>query len=208
MTDNKLIMVIPKSILFSNSSFQGYTSHIDNSQSFESIIKQNYAFMERNRAENNPDYKQPIAYITTINQDLKSFFAYQRAKLDDHYKERRLQGKFSIGIGGHIEQQDSLDNPILASLNREIIEELGSYKFSSPKLLGYINDDSNDVGKVHFGLHYVVYTNNQLIIPRSKEIIAGGFYTLDQITSLLDKTDMETWSRICLPVVSKLLSQP
>ncbi len=166
------IMVVPKAILFSNNDlFTGYRSRND-VPDFESIISKNYDFaMRYANAENNESLLQPICYVALINRETKKVFLYKRSKKDKDYGETRLKGRYSIGLGGHVERQDTnSSNPLRESLEREVFREeveiLGTC--NKPKLLGYIYDDSESVGRVHFGLLCYAETDALKIFGNAK----------------------------------------
>jgi len=184
------ILVIPRAKLFENDYFQGFKKE----GNFEEIILKNSVYMERSKAENNPDYKQPIAYSVIYNPFTKQFFSFQRAKKDKDYGEKRLQGKWSLGIGGHIEKYDS-ENPIINSMMRELEEEVEMQSFKE-HLFGYINNDSDDIGKVHFGIVYVIETNAD-VRQKAAEIMNGNFRTLAKL--ITKRKNMEKWSQIIIP---------
>lgn len=205
--DEKLIMAVEKELLFGKDYFQGFISKgiID----YESRILKNFKYIKRGLAEKDPSLKQPIAYSIILNKDLKKVFAYQRALKDKEYHEKRLQGKLSWGIGGHIEKIDIKvnQNPIYSSLLRELEEEIEmGDNSSSPKVLGYINDDSNDVGRVHFGILYVIETNS-IIKPKSSELKTGGLKTIAELEhiNLSPEYVVETWSKISLKPLKEYL---
>ncbi len=196
----KLIMVVDRDKLFARKSFDGFlpAKEFD----FERIILENYYFIERGLAEKDYSKKQPIAYAIILKD--KKIFAYQRSTSTKEHGDERLQHKWSWGIGGHVERIDEGDNPILASMMRELKEEVG-LKEMTPKLLGYINDDSDDVGKVHFGLVYLVETKQQ-IKPVSPELRQGKFMSFKDIERLAEKEDVENWSKIALLALKPLFS--
>ena len=244
------IIVVEKEILFGKEYFEGFKPqyHVD----FESRILSNLKSMRRGDAEKDPSHKQPIGYALIINPKTKEVFAYQRSSKDKNYGEKRLQGKWSWGVGGHIEPFDvkianaenhtlkhvdecNLEhpkipskprlksrgkiqgffdsengNPIRESMLREVIEEelelIGEIKSSS--VLGYVNDDSNDVGKVHFGILYLIEFEGQ-VKPRDSEIAHGRLMSineLEKICSSPDK-DVETWSEIALGPLKKYFEE-
>ncbi|MEM1988269.1 MAG: NUDIX domain-containing protein [Candidatus Woesearchaeota archaeon] len=188
------IVVVKKEVLLKNY-FNGFKDA--NSFDYQSIILKNYEFLDRNIAEVNPNYKQPIPYGIIINPENK-ILLYKRG--NKNYNEKRLAEKYSIGIGGHIDQEDlenNNENFLEFALMREIQEEIKLEKESIQKveLIGYINDDSNDVGKVHFGLVYLIKINFSTIIPNDDEIIFFDFKDVKDLEQYKDK--FETWSLIC-----------
>jgi predicted NUDIX family phosphoesterase len=198
----KLIMVVPRDILFDdNDAFNGFmpTEITD----FKKKILGNFHYMEKTLAEEDPRYKQPIAYAIIFNREKQQIFIYKRSKQDKNYKEKRLQGKWSIGVGGHIEETDTSHDPIVESLLREIKEEIG-IDVENPKLLGYINDDTNPVGKVHFGMVYIIETSEN-IIPKDPEIEIGQMLTIGQIQTIQKNDVMESWSTIIIDPIKEYI---
>lgn len=186
------IMVVERDVLFRNRSFDGFIGRKE--FDFENIILSNFEFMRRGDAESDLMYKQPIAYAVIMNNK-EEIFVYRRAK-NANYHERRLRGKWSVGIGGHIELFDNGENPIEISLRRELREEV-NVKDARLELLGYINDDSNDVGKVHFGVLYLAKVKEDPVIS-DKENIDGKMHPILEIKTMVQNEDFEDWSRIAL----------
>ncbi len=199
------ILVIDRATLFSESYFQGFAPA--DGLNYYNIIHDNYFYKKRGAVEPDPTFKQPIAYAIIVNKENRHIFAYQRAGSSD-YNEKRLRGKWSWGIGGHIDKVDSEDQePILTSLLREIEEEVEIDGFDEPKILGYINDDETEVGAVHFGLLYLIETDSKKVKPKDKEISWGGFMSYDQLEEIcmLDDKNVETWSEISLEPIRRTL---
>ena len=105
--------------------------------------------------------------------------------------EARLHNKHSIGIGGHINHEDA--KPLEDGLRREFFEEVNYMGKFKPRLLGFINDDSDDVGKVHFGLSYVVEGDLGIEV-KEKDVLEGRMMHHDEI----DANSLEKWSRIVM----------
>lgn len=203
---DKEILVVDRNILFGKDYFEGISENgkID----YMSRIQLNKKWMERSIAEKDPTHKQPIAYAIIANPKTKQIFAYQRAKKDKDYGEKRLQGKWAIGVGGHIERKDSnSDNIVLESMIREIKEEVSIAGSLEPKILGYINYDTDEVGKVHFGVLYLIKTNAIDIFPIDAEIENGSMKPLSGLEKMFanPNIEVENWSKLALPVLKKAL---
>jgi len=208
MKPKKLIMVVERKVLFDNDNdvFEGFKPR--NEVDYESRILNNFKYMERSLVEEDPTYKQPISYAIIVNRNLKQIFAYQRSSKDSNYPEKRLQGKWSWGIGGHIEKFDVKNgNPLYASMLRELQEEVYIDGSVNPIMLGYINDDSNDVGKVHFGVLYVVETDSRIVRPKDPEIDNGKLRTFEELEKICCSSNyrVEEWSRISLEPLKQYL---
>jgi predicted NUDIX family phosphoesterase len=93
----------------------------------------------------------------------------------------------------------------LETLLREIEEEVGISPSDIEKveLIGYINDDTNDVGKVHLGLAYVVDLKTDDVKIDKGELASGKFVTSQEAKEILKNPDIdvEPWSRIVLDVI-------
>lgn len=189
--NEKIIMAIDKEKLFKEDYFQGFkpASEVD----FYSRLLHDHIPMKRGSAEKNPQYKHPIAYVLITSPSMK-VFAYQRSTKGN---ESRLHNKWSWGIGGHVDEEDmrSVD-PIKVSLLREIKEEVGLTDLQDLRLIGYINDDSNEVGKVHFGLLYVAQSKSEDVHFKDEEIKQGSLKPINDLEVICTNSDVEGWSRI------------
>jgi len=195
----KEIMVIPRSILFDNDHFDGFKHHKETD--YESRILKNYVYMKRGLAENDPSHKQPVGYAIIVNPKTKKVFAYQRSSKDKEYTEKRLQGKWSWGVGGHIDKIDSKgDNPIHTSMLRELKEEVNIPGNVKMKVIGYINDDKDEVSSVHFGALYLIETDSENVYPNAPEISSGKMIPFKEIEKIYNSEEhiVESWSQIAI----------
>lgn len=156
----------------------------------------NNYFLSRDLAEDDPSHKQIIPYALFRYGD--RFLHYVRGGGSG---EKRLASKGSIGIGGHINDSDhatsSLDRDTYTiGVDREIDEELNIDGSHSQEILGLINDDSNDVGRVHLGVVHLFTLETDRVTPGEDKITDLQFLTLDELAERRDR--LETWSRICL----------
>ncbi|MAG19961.1 hypothetical protein CL618_00840 [archaeon] len=201
--DDQSILVVPTELLFLDGSFQGFQTPTTD---YEARILDNSRYIRRGSAEEDPTFKQPIAYCTVVNPGLKQVFAYQRSKLDPDYPEKRLQGKWSWGVGGHIEQSDGeSENPIQDSMLRELEEEIDGLKNPQISVLGYINYDQDEVSQVHFGILYLVQTDSQIILPKDPEMAHGKFRRLNELEEICETEQVEAWSEIALQPLKEQL---
>jgi len=196
------VLVIDKKKLFELLGyFQGFKQNLETNIIHK--LEKRAIWLDKEEAEKNYNFKQLVGY-TVIYYPSKYIFAYKRAT-DNNYEERRLQGKWSWGIGGHIEKCDS-ESPVFLSTLREIKEEVEIIDdISQPKLLGFINDDSNDVGKVHFGLLLYCELSSPFVKPKDPEIDCGGLMTIEELYGIRNNLNTENWSIIALPILKDLI---
>lgn len=81
---------------------------------------------------------------------------------------------------------------------REIKEEVGISNFSNLKTLGYINNESDEVGKVHFGILFIAETKTSKINLRNPELEKGEWIFPEEIKQIFSNPNLiiEKWSRI------------
>jgi predicted NUDIX family phosphoesterase len=151
-------------------------------------------FMQRDLAENDPIYKQLIPYV--VFQSPKGFFSYQRGNASSETRLRMLR---SLGVGGHIEKEDGDigQNSYFKGLWRELKEEVGIDPSNKIKLLGFINDDSNEVGKVHLGIVHLYQLETSDLESKELNLTDCKFSTSSKIKE--EEESFETWSRLLIP---------
>ncbi len=172
----------------------------ENTLEITGIISKKYKFMTRSSAEVDANYKQIIPYVTIIKDD--SVFCTRRLKKSG---ETRLHGLISLGIGGHIDMHCDAGKGdiIMRGLLREVDEELVAENIivKSLNFHGFINDDSNDVGKVHLGLFCTMSVAGEVAV-RETEKLEGFFVPISSLEERLN--EMETWSQIVVPFITKM----
>ena len=138
--------------------FNGYKTPA--SQVFLYRIYKESIPMSRRDCEEDPKFKHIIPYCM-LTSETNQIFVTRRTT---NQTEGRLHGKASIGVGGHIgpERFMTIKDSIYVGMLRELQEELIGMELVGhafdfmPRLVGVVNDDSNPVGAVHFGLVYEV----------------------------------------------------
>jgi len=157
--------------------------------------------MDRDLAEEDPTYKQFVAY-SAIKAE-QGWLAYVRGK---GLGEARLHGNRSMGIGGHIDAGDHaslfIGDHLMTAAHREIDEEISVAGDYSLRLAGLLNDDSNEVGKVHIGLVYVAQVSADSISKRERGIAQLRF--MDEQELQQKYSEFETWSQILIDNLSAL----
>ena len=140
--------------------------------------------------EQDQAYKQIIPYLVFTHNG-KYFLMERHAKAS----EQRLKSKLSLGIGGHIRQQDMESTNIFDWAKREFHEEVSYSGQFTIKPLGIINDDSTQVGKVHIGFVFLLEGSSDQISVKS-ELQSGHLARLAECLEVRDR--MESWSSFVL----------
>lgn len=186
------ILVVPTLLFHEIGYFQGFSSNPD--PYLTTLLDPAHtSYRPRPEMESDPSYKQLIPYCIFRYGD--QIFYYTRGKAQG---EDRLHSKKSIGIGGHINNVDASrdGSPYLEAMRREIEEEVIIETTYQHRLVGLINDDLTEVGKVHLGIVHIFDLDAPKVLPREKSIIETGFASPAQLHQ--DRDRFETWSQICL----------
>jgi predicted NUDIX family phosphoesterase len=198
MNSQEKVLVVPCSLFEEIGSFQGFCGRID--AYLPLFLKpENHLFLPRAEAEENPNYKQIIPYIILTCGPRILYYCRGNGS-----GETRLFKKRSLGIGGHINDEDSdgVDFDTAAyerALRRELEEELSlpsSLEVVPLKAVALINDDSNPVGAVPLGIvhHYILSSEN--VVPREEAIAELSFSTHQELLERIE--EFETWSQIVI----------
>jgi predicted NUDIX family phosphoesterase len=198
------VLVFPRPLFERIGVFQGFSADVD--RYLPAILdKKNNSFQPRAQAETNPDFKQIIPYVVVT--DGKSILHYVRGKKAG---EQRLVAKGSIGIGGHINDEDhSLFADGLRAfqdaVEREVREELSVQGSFDAKPVGLINDDSTEVGRVHFGIVHLLFRTPDKVKKNEQVITQVEFVPIEELKA--KREQMESWSQLCLDNLDALLKQ-
>ena len=197
------ILVIRRSLFEELGDFQGL--NFEPEKYLKAILSRgNNFFMPRPQAENDPAYKQIIPYSLISHGD--RVLHYVRGKKAG---EQRLVAKGSIGIGGHMNETDeslfALDeHAYRAGVEREVNEEIKIETPFEDTIVALLNDDSNDVGRVHLGIVHVFKLREPRVQKREAMITSLAFLTRDEL--MARRGSLETWSQICLDSLDLLVS--
>ena len=196
------VLGFPRSLFEQLGVFQGFSADVD--RYLPAILdKKNNSFQPRARAETDPTFKQIIPYV--VITDGKSILHYVRGKKAG---EQRLVAKGSIGIGGHINDEDHTLFAVglqafQEAVKREVCEELAIQGAFDARPVGLINDDSTEVGRVHFGIVHVLFCTPEKVKKNEQVITQVEFVPLEQLKARREQ--METWSQLCLDNFDALL---
>jgi len=185
------ILVVPREKLFENIFFEGFER--EKITYYLERVRKYSIFIKRFVVENDPNYKQIIPYL--VIKFKNKYFLFKRFPVG---LEKRLFYKYSIGIGGHINEKDFNKNKDLinSGLEREFNEELIYNGKLNYKIVGLINDDFDEVGKVHFGIVYLIEIKTPDIKIRENSKMEGKLVNKKELIRYENK--MERWSQIII----------
>lgn len=163
----------------------------------------NILYLNRSEAEQDKRYKQLIPYLLVICHD--KILRYRRGKGG---QESRLHGLYSVGIGGHIAEEDhglfSKGPGYHEGMRRELMEEVAIDDLPETAVAA-INDDSTEVGYVHFGVVHVVHVADEAIAGRRSGIVNPEFVPVAD--AVKERSGYESWSVFCLQHLDSLLAK-
>lgn len=165
---------------------------------FQGRVLRHGFFVERERAEREPAWKQIIPYCL-VTREGTAGHEMLVLKRTSKGGEARLHDKLSVGIGGHIDPADAEPRVeiLLAGARRELQEELhldARDRAGPLEVLGLINDDSNAVGAVHLGLVLRLLVVGRVSV-RESNVLEGEFRPVRDLTrSAASGAPFETWS--------------
>ncbi|HEY3664202.1 MAG TPA: hypothetical protein VGL24_13695 [Chthoniobacterales bacterium] len=168
------------------------------------LARGNNHFLARATAENDPSHKQIIPYALLVCGD--RVLHYVRGKKAG---EQRLVAKGSIGIGGHMNQEDELlwawdEQTYRTGVEREVNEEVEISTPFEDRIVALLNDDTTEVGRVHLGVVHVFRLQEPKVQKRESMITNLAFLTKAEL--LERRENLETWSQICVDQLERLLA--
>ena len=180
------VLVVPTSTLWQHVPlFQGSTADLTG---LHDVLKSDLGYLGRKLAETDPTHKQIIPYVVARTSD-RRYLCYQRTNKSG---EKRLHGNWSIGIGGHMNDGDA---DYETAVQREIGEEVHGLPLQEMRIAGLLNDDSNDVGKVHFGIVHLMEMDAPVPVkPGESALDNMDWKTMAQLLKL----PLENWSLLSL----------
>lgn len=191
------IIVVDRETLFSHekNAFNGFIKMEDQRalEIFETLTK--YEVKRRGDMEEDPTYKQLISYCILENED-DEILLYERLSGGG---EDRLHGLSSIGVGGHMNDVEDADieAALMENARRELEEEVGLTDIadSNLELMGFINDDDNEVGRVHFGLVFKVKVQRHDVQAVETDTLSISWIEKNRLKEV---ASYESWSSLII----------
>lgn len=212
--DNEMIMCVDKGRLF-----------LLGMPTAELVVKATTApgiatLRRRGDVETDTILLQPIPYTVVIapfGEDGEAkVLMYKRSSKGG---ETRLQDKYSIGIGGHINGIDvenyfaspTEDSPCSACMFRELFEELGVEELNCEAVMlsdKPIYDDSEAVSSVHIGLLYTVILADVPNINVEDALTSVEWVTIPDLAPGTERYEkLEGWSKYVAELLVNSLTE-
>ena len=202
MATEERVLCFQRKLLEELGAFQGLSLEIEK---YLPVVtsSSHILYLNRSEAEQDKRYKQLIPYVLVICND--KILRYRRGRGG---QETRLHGLYSVGVGGHISEEDhglfSNGFGYHEGMRRELMEEVAIDEVKEAAV-AVINDDSTEVGSVHFGVVHVLHVANETIVGRRSGIVSPEFVPM--VEAKKDPSGYESWSRFCLEHLDSLLSK-
>jgi predicted NUDIX family phosphoesterase len=197
MSSEEQILVVPESVITAIGPLEGFCRDVDRFLG-PILASDQLSFRPRGQMESDPSFKQLIPYVILQHTDdagCVRIFTYTRGSGQG---ESRLHAKRSIGIGGHISEEDAAggSDPYLTGMRRELDEEVTIDCECTERRVGLIYDSTTDVGRVHLGVVHIFELAQQHVKANEDDISDGAFVTPEELKAQRDS--LEVWSRLCL----------
>jgi predicted NUDIX family phosphoesterase len=201
---DELVFAIPAVELWKLLPYKDQGLIYGHSKALKTIVRKG-VFRERKELENDPSFKQIIPYAVISHkepehsgiQGSQSFYLFRRSS---GQTEKRLQNLFSMGVGGHMNPAASVkpeEQYLVDELKREFFEEVrlsdGCF-IEDIEFIGFINDESIPVSRVHLGLLFNIHVSNKDIHVYETDKMTGAWIEKCRLVEFYE--GMETWTRI------------
>jgi predicted NUDIX family phosphoesterase len=197
------VLVVPRPLFDALGTFQGIRTHGLDQAVDRLLDPENHFFMDRAEAEADPTHKQLIPYC--LIRCGSAILSYTRGKSGG---EDRLHAKLSVGVGGHINPVDTGNgrtgkDAYFAAVERELQEELVFDTTHTNRIAALLNDDSNEVGRVHLGIVHVIDLEDTRVHAREDALANLSFHELVELQGTLFP-NLESWSQHVIQDIANL----
>jgi predicted NUDIX family phosphoesterase len=191
------VLVVPSAELDRLGRFQGFSAEAER-YIRALLVPELMQYRPRSEVEDDPGWKQIIPYVVFRSAD--AVFCYTRGKSQGEARLHRLR---SLGVGGHVSEEDAQGGKSLDSyesaMRRELDEEVDVASGGRIHRVGLINDDSTPVGQVHLGVVHLYELEQPQVTAREEGLAEAGFLPLSNVLTI--QHEFETWSQICIASV-------
>jgi predicted NUDIX family phosphoesterase len=201
MATEERVLCFPRRLLEEAGAFQGLSPEVEKYLPIVTASSE-LRYLNRSEAEQDKRFKQLIPYVLLICNG--KILRYRRGRGG---QETRLHGLYSVGIGGHISEEDHTffakeDQGYREGMRREILEEVAVEEVREATV-AVINDDSTEVGCVHFGVVHIMHVANESVVGRRSGILGPEFVPI--VEAVQNTSGYESWSSLCLENLESLL---
>ncbi len=196
MTAGELVYVVPRGRVLDGAGWRGVRA--SGLEEALDTIARDGRFLPRVVMERDPSHKQVIPYV--VLRDGERYFLMRRTRAGG---DARLHERWSIGVGGHLNPGDrDLDGGLL----REWQEELDADFVPDFRLVGLLNDDDTDVGRVHLGVVYLADAGGRPVGVRETDKLEGRFAGSADVEAVRQR--LETWSALVFDFLERGPPEP
>ena len=187
------VFAIPTDELWKLISYKEHGLIRENSEVLNKLV-QNGLFRKRSELEEDTAFKQIIPYAIISNKD--SYYLFKRTS---GQTEKRLHNKFSLGVGGHMNPgnpKEPNEQYLINELKRELFEEvvlINACLIEDIEFIGFLNDDTIPVGRVHIGLLFNIQVSNKDLVVNEPDKMTADWIDKADLAYFYDK--METWTK-------------
>jgi predicted NUDIX family phosphoesterase len=178
------VLVVPRAALMGASGWRGVLDR--GTEPYLAVIEREGRFAPRADMETDPRFKQVIPYL--VLRDRGDYFLMRRTRAG---VDARLHDRFSIGVGGHLNPGDV---DLGGGLAREWAEEIEAAFVPEFRLIGLLNDDGTEVGRVHVGVVFIAEADGRPVAVRERHKLEGRFVPPDDVLAVHER--MESWSQL------------
>lgn len=188
--DDERVLCVTRELVFPDGAWHGLVS--TGLRGVLRIIRAVGEYRPRIHVEDDPGQQQIIPYCIVRHSD-GTYLLTRRLRRSS---ERRLHDLHSLGVGGHVNPGDGVDDdPVVGGARREWVEEVVCPSGATAWLVGLLNDDSSPVSSVHLGLVFLVEPHDGASVTvRETHKLEGSRLALEELAPLLPS--MESWSQL------------
>ena len=208
----ELVFAFPTELLWKLLPYKEQGLIFGKSDSLKKIIQKGL-FRKRNELEEDPSFKQIIPYaVISCKEPKRNGFqqsqSYYLFKRSSGQVEKRLQNLFSLGVGGHMNPvitKEHEEQYLIDELKRELFEEVrlvNDCAIEEIEFIGFINDDTIPVGRVHIGLLYNIHVSNKEVYINETDKMTADWIDKSNLAEFYE--GMETWTKIAFDFYIKL----
>jgi predicted NUDIX family phosphoesterase len=185
------VLVVSTNLLWGRTApFEGFTTEVGRFLPWLLDLA-GLEYRDRAGAESDPSYKQLIPYVVLRCRD--AVFHYRRGAAGTEVRLRTLR---SLGVGGHVCEEDGTDDPYRMGMLRELAEEVELGAPFAERVVGLINEDRTAVGRVHLGIVHLLDLHEPRVGRRDAALADCGFAPLRKLREA--RGEFESWSQLLL----------